>query len=64
MTDEGFYPHGIMHMVYYSGECKGLKGCRAEVNSRKALMHFVLADERDLIDFEDSKARCLAYGNY
>jgi hypothetical protein len=39
MTDADFYTHGVMFFQYFSGENKGLQGCRPDVGTRKVSMH-------------------------
>ena len=52
MSEEGMMNHGIIYLRYYSGETKRLMGCRPNIASRKGLLHLVLTEEKDLIDFE------------
>ena len=62
MTDAGVSDHGICYLRYYSGECKGLQGCRPSIKSRKGMLLVTLHQEKDFIDFEDEKQRCMSYG--
>ena len=57
MTEDSFYPHGIIFLKYYSGECQGRHNCRPKINSRKAMLNLVLSEEKDIFDFEDSEER-------
>ena len=62
MTDEGCANHGICFVRYYSGECKGLQGCKPSIRSRKGFLLATIHDEKDFIDFEDEKIRSMSYG--
>jgi hypothetical protein len=53
MVDEGFPARGHMMVDYFSGEGKGLKRCRPEVNFRKALLNLTLIRECDVVPEED-----------
>jgi hypothetical protein len=41
---------GIFQFNYYSGDGRGLDGCRPIVCLRKALLNLVLVDEEDMIE--------------
>ena len=62
MTDAGVSDHGICFVRYYSGECKGLQGCRPSIKSRKGMLLVTLHQEKDFIDFEDEMQRSISYG--
>jgi hypothetical protein len=62
MTDEGMPNHGILFLIYFSGECKRLQGCKPDIKSRKSLLNLVLIREKELFDFEDTTERKERYG--
>lgn len=44
---------GLVNITYFSGEGKGLQGCKPYVNFRKALLRNVLLREEDLVPEEE-----------
>lgn len=52
LTEEGLPTKGILQVTYYSGEGKGLHGCKPFVSFRKALLQFVLMKEEEMVEEE------------
>lgn len=50
MTEAGLAAHGKFAFTYYSGEGRNRSGCFPDVTLRKALCHFTLIDENEIID--------------
>lgn len=50
LTDEGMPVRGILTITYYSGENKGLRGCKPSVPYRKSLLNAVLIDEWEVVE--------------
>lgn len=51
-------------MTYYSGEGKGLHGCKAFVSFRKALLNLVLIHEEEIVEEEFAPIAIRNLGRY